>query len=145
MILTGRDVQLYIASGKLKIDPIAPEQFQQNGVDLILQAVDQPCGPTLSGFHLACTREVLTLPDDLMAFVCLRSTYARLGILLPSTVVDAGFSGNLTLEIFATRPVLAPYGERFAHLVFARLTGPAALYAGKYQGQWGITPALPDP
>ena len=140
MILTGRDVEWYIETRKLTIDPIVPEQFQQNGIDLILDDVEgRPI--ILNGFGLASTLETLTLPDDLMAFVELRSTWARRGLLMPPTVVDAGFTGNLTLEIFAAKPVPVPYGERFAHLIFARLTGPSTPYTGKYRGQRGITPA----
>lgn len=140
MILTGRDVEWYIQTGKLKIDPITPEQFQQNGVDLILEAVENHwLTETLGGFLLGCTRETIHMPDDLMAFVELRSTWARKGIMIPPTIVDAGFRGNLTLEILFCKPQLAPIGQRFAHVIFAKLTGPAIGYGGKYQGQSGIT------
>ncbi len=153
MILSGRDLAWYIETGKLKIDPVTPEQFQQNGVDLILadvRFVDQNLevgfGGGSAGFHkgnfyLGCTREVLELPDDLMAFVELRSTWARRGLMLPPTIVDAGFCGNLTLEIGAWSDMDVPIGERFAHLIFAKLTSPAVPYSGKYQNQRGITGA----
>lgn len=145
MILSGRDIQWYIETGKLMIDPITDVQFQQNGVDLILHEVDgHPPSFLPLTFYLAGTLEVLTMPDDLMAFVELRSTWARTGLILPPTIVDAGFHGNLTLEIFSARDVPVPYGLRFAHLIFAKLTGPSLPYAGKYQGQRGVTHALPD-
>lgn len=140
MILSGRDIRWYLETGELSIEPITEEQFQQNGVDLILEDLDgHPAEFEPLTFALAATREILTFPDDLMAFVELRSTWARSGLLLPPTIVDAGFSGNLTLEIFAARRLPVPYGERFAHLIFARLTGPSMPYRGKYQGQRGIT------
>lgn len=152
MILTGRDIQWYIETKKLVIDPVLPEQFQQNGIDLILDRATHP--PSGFGwapssfekgeFYLGATRERIEMPDDLMAFVQLRSTWARRGILLPPTVVDAGFKGNLTLEILAAAHLMAPYGQRFAHLIFARLSGPADPYRGKYQDQSGITNARPD-
>jgi dCTP deaminase len=137
MILSGRDLQWYIRRGALKIEPSTPEQFQQNGFDSVIENAEL-CGDK---FYLAGTREVFELPDDLMAFVGLRSTWARLGFSLPMTVVDAGFRGNLTLEIvnFGTQPV--PLGQRFAHLVFARLTGPSEPYRGKYDKQLGVTRA----
>lgn len=145
MILTGRDIQWYIETGKLVIDPVEPDQFQQNGVDLILEDIEGRPTQFWRGFYLGGTRETLKMPDDLMGFVCLRSTWARSGLLVPPTVVDAGFEGNLTLEILSAVDTLpVPYGQRFAHLILAKLSGPAEPYAGKYQGQRGITDARPD-
>ena len=141
MILSGRDIQWYIQTGKLKIDPVKPEQFQQNGVDLILNDIRNIRGP----FCLGCTREVFEIPDDLMAFVEIRSTWARRGFFLPPTIVDAGFRGNLTLEILRFDDnSIDPYQQRFAHLIFSKLTSPNNPYKGKYQGQTGITGALSD-
>jgi deoxycytidine triphosphate deaminase len=153
MILSGRDIQWYIEQKKLVITPIKPEQFRQNGVDLILKDVDLKDQLSYVGdtpklvkgnFYLGVTNEYFEFPDDLMAFVELRSTWARKGIMLPPTIVDAGFKGTLTLEIvsFITQPV--PIGERFAHLIFAKMTGPSIPYDGKYQGQRDITPAIRD-
>jgi|SRR5580698_10821979 dCTP deaminase len=154
MILSGRDIQWYIEQKKLVITPIKEEQFRQNGVDLILKQVSDPTYEIIeegittklvkSTFYLGVTNEYFEFPDDLMAFVELRSTWARKGIMLPPTIVDAGFKGTLTLEIvsFITQPV--PIGERFAHLIFAKMTGPSIPYDGKYQGQRDITPAIRD-
>jgi dCTP deaminase len=143
MILSGRDLQLYIDTGKLKIEPITPEQFQQNGVDLILKEVR--FGDVLQpnpNFYLGCTVETLALPDDLMAFVELRSSWARRGMFIPPTIVDAGFSGNLTLEILSFGvDVQEAVGQRFAHLIFAKTSGPCLPYRGKYQDQTGVTGA----
>jgi dCTP deaminase len=152
VILSGRDLRHLIDIGELRIDGVREEQFQQNGVDLILDDVRRPIDgerapkyfDTLE-FYLGSTREQLTMPNDLMAFVELRSTWARSGLLLPPTIVDAGFCGNLTLEIFAARGgIVVPYGQRFAHLIFARLTGPTTPYSGKYQYQTGVTAPIPD-
>lgn len=145
MILSGRDINWYVETGKLKIEPVRPDQFQQNGIDLILEDIKgTPENFEKGTFVLGTTREMLSLPDDLMAFVELRSSWARQGILIPPTIVDAGFRGNLTLEIVAFANVRVPYGERFAHLIFGRLTSPNAPYNGKYQNQKGITEAIPD-
>ena len=145
MILSGRDVKWYIDAGKLVIRPINDNQFQQNGVDLILEDIDtDPVALLLNTFYLGRTREYLEMPDDLMAFVELRSTWARAGIILPPTIVDAGFKGTLTLEIFNCTSKLSPVGERFAHLIFANMTGPSVPYSGKYQGQINITGPIKD-
>lgn len=155
MILSGRDVEWYVANGLLTFLPIlAPEQFQQNGVDLILDE-SSPRQLAHGCFCLGRTRELVTLPNDLMAFVQLRSTWARRGIMLPPTIVDAGFHGTLTLEIAAFGAkypddvrdyytVDLPVGQRFVHLIFAKLTNPTTPYRGKYQGQVEITGPIKD-
>jgi len=136
MILSGIDLKLYIDRGKLSVLPIRDEQFQQNGIDLILADVKHKTGP----FYLGCTVETFELPDDLMAFVQIRSSWAREGVFLPPTIVDAGFKGNLTLEILSYGCDLQKaIGERFAHLIFAKTSGPCSPYAGQYVGQTGIT------
>ena len=43
---------------------------------------------------LVCSMERLTLPNDVIAFANLRSSYARLGLLMPLGIVDPGFCGN---------------------------------------------------
>lgn len=141
MILSGRDLSLYIQTGKLKVSPIREDQFQQNGIDLLLESVERQDGTLEGCFWLGCTREILELPDDLMAFVEIRSTWARRGFFLPPTIVDAGFKGNLTLEILSMGgwdPRLA-ISKPFAHLIFAKTTGPCVPYDGVYSGQRGIT------
>lgn len=137
MILSGRDLQLYISTGRLSIEPARPEQFQQNGFDSVIERVEWK--NTL--FGLGHTREVFRLPDDLMAFVGVRSSWARRGFLVPPTIVDAGFQGDLTIEIARLGDADLTCGERFLHLIFARTTGPCVPYRGKYQGQRGITEA----
>ena len=125
-------VKLYIDAGKLEIAPISEDQFQQNGVDLVLRSMQHMKGP----FWLGCSKEHLKLPDDLMAFVELRSTWARRGFFLPPTIVDAGFEGDLTFEILSYgEEMTAPVNQRFAHLIFARTTGPCTpFFAARYDG-----------
>ena len=157
MILSGRDIKSYIDAHLLKFWPeLTPEQFQQNGVDMIL---GEQVGRLIHGgvdinhysifkrgeVYLLHTAERIRVPNDLMAFVEIRSTWARQGLIMPPTVVDAGFDGDLTLEVFCAGPgFLMPKGERFAHLIFAGLASPAEPYRGKYQGQIGVTPARED-
>lgn len=141
MILTGNNVKQYIVNGGLRFTPeLSEEQFQQNGVDLILADAKRK----LLGqgeFTLGVTRERVTMPNDLMAFVQLRSSWARKGIMIPPTVIDAGFDGEITLEIASFLTIDLPIGERFAHVIFCKLSTPADPYRGKYQGQTGIREA----
>jgi len=47
------------------------------------------------------------------------------------------------LEVASFGENVLPIGERFAHLIFAKLTSPSEPYRGKYQGQVEITGARP--
>jgi dCTP deaminase len=145
MILSGRDIQWAIERKRLIVRPVALHQFAQNGLDLVLHSVNSSDGILHKGeFYLGRTTEYFEFPDDIMAFVQLRSTYARKGILLPPTIVDAGFKGTLTLEIVSFQDQPVPVGERFAHLIFGEMSSQSVPYAGKYQHQIEITPAIPD-
>jgi len=90
---------------------------------------------------LLTTDEYIKLPNDVMAFVNLRSSFARLGLLIPPTIVDAGFEGQLTIELVGSSfPVKLKRGTRFLHLIFARTLTPVEYpYNSKYQGQKGVT------
>lgn len=91
--------------------------------------------------YLLSTQEYLELPNDLMGFCGLRSTFARLGFVNPLTIIDAGFKGTLTIEVFyaGNAPIKIPVGCRFLHVVFAKLTSQVDTpYKGYYQNQRGI-------
>ena len=96
--------------------------------------------------YLLTTTEYIKLPPNVMAFVNQRSSIARLGLFVPPTIVDAGFEGELTIELVGSEfPVALKKGTRFLHLIFAELKSPSTRpYRGKYQGQKGVRlPSLP--
>ena len=110
---------------------------------VILEVSDYIVIPPRS-FALLVTKEYVKLPDDLVGFCNLRSTLARLGLMIPPTIVDAGFEGQLVIEVYNTRDLfiyLRP-NTPFLHLVLARTEGKAT-YSGSYQRQIGVR--LPDP
>jgi len=90
---------------------------------------------------LLSTIEYLKMPNNLMGFVELRSTWARHGLLIPPTIIDAGFEGTITLEVFNAsmyKIKLRP-GLRFAHVIFAvTMSNVRNAYKGAYSGQRGI-------
>ncbi len=96
-------------------------------------------------FVLGQTFERVTLPDDLVARLEGKSSLGRLGLLIHSTAgfVDAGFEGNLTLELsnVANLPITIYHGMPIGQISFMRMDGPVerpygAREAGsKYQGQ----------
>ena len=90
---------------------------------------------------LMSTIEYIKMPDNLMGFVEQRSTWARHGLMLPPTIIDAGFEGNITLEVFnaSSHGILLRPGMRFAHVIFAAtLNRVSNDYKGKYLGQRGV-------
>ncbi len=169
MILGDRDLKYYIEKGKIVVEPFDPEIVRENGIDLriggqiarlrrtdrVLDTANPP--EDLSEFYvveegesfiiypgervLLTTLEYLKLPEDIMAFVELRSSFARTGLTMPPTIIDAGFEGNVTLEIHGSSfPVKVYRGQRFAHIIFARTLSPVENpYRGRYQGQRGVT------
>jgi len=168
MILSDRDLEEYIRSGRLVVEPLDWGIVRENGLDLRLGSevceilplkhvltigegdVSRyyRCGTFVDyvelkpyTHYLLHTVEYLRLPDDLMGFVELRSTFARLGFLMPPTIVDAGFRGQLTVEILTPPyPTRVRPGTRFLHVVFSRTLSPVTnTYKGKYQGQTGVT------
>ncbi|MGC8710554.1 MAG: dCTP deaminase [Candidatus Micrarchaeia archaeon] len=90
---------------------------------------------------LLSTIEYLKMPDNVIGFVELRSTWARHGLLMPPTIIDAGFEGTITLEVFNGSPSrikLVPK-VRFAHIIFAvTMNKVKNTYKGSYSGQKGI-------
>ncbi|WP_338599811.1 dCTP deaminase [Sulfolobus tengchongensis] len=166
MILSDRDLRYYLEKGWIKIDPLNGDTVRENGVDLRVgneiarfkktDRIFDPDNPDPSFFEiekgeefiispyehvLLTTEEYVELPNDIMAFVNLRSSFARLGLFIPPTIVDAGFKGQITIEVIGSEfPVKLKKGMRFIHLIFARTLTPVEYpYQGKYQGQKGVT------
>lgn len=96
-------------------------------------------------FVLGQTLERVTLPNDLVARLEGKSSLGRLGLLIHSTAgfVDAGFSGNLTLELsnVANLPITLYQGMPIGQLSFMRMDRAVDVPYGsdqngsKYQGQ----------
>ncbi|MCC6041741.1 MAG: dCTP deaminase [Desulfurococcaceae archaeon] len=175
MILSDWDIRVYLEKKLLIIDPLFDDTVRENGVDLrfgyrfcrfkgggvvidtrlmnLFDALDCMDVNRDEGFvvepyeHvLATTLEWVELPHDLVGLVNLRSTFARVGLYIPPTVIDAGFKGNVTIELIGgPNPVRVYPEQRFLHVVFLRTSSPVYRpYQGKYQGQVSVTPPKPD-
>ena len=96
------------------------------------------------GFVLACSYEKITLPTDITGLVKDKSSYARLGISVQNTVLEAGWQGIITLEISNHGPAgvyLLP-GRGIAQVLFFRSQrGCEVPYSGKYQGDTTVVPS----
>ncbi len=165
MILSDASLRELMEEDELVISPCTEEQIQPASVDLRLgesflkldenmmesmKLTDEPKYRELKSeeivipphsFLLASTREKISLPADLTAFVEGRSSIGRMGLFIQNAGwVDPGFKGRLTLELYnANRlPIKLLAGRRICQLVFARTDRPVdSLYEGKYQHQEG--------
>lgn len=87
---------------------------------------------------LAHTIEDFHMPDNVVGYVCDKSTYARVFVSAFNTLFDPGFKGNATLELvnLSDKPVYIKEGDPVCQFVFHWLDEPTELpYAGKYQNQ----------
>ena len=89
-----------------------------------------------SRFRLASAVERFDMPEDLVAIVHDKSSWARRGLSVFNTVIEPGFKGGLTLELVyhKWRPLRIPAGSGIAQVIFHQITEPAR-YNGKYQNQ----------
>ena len=91
---------------------------------------------------LMSTLEVVTVSEGWVGLICLRSTWARLGLISPPTLVDPGFQGNLTMELFNASEYSIAIRNGEAIWSMTRLLiqpGSEEMYQGRYQGQRGVT------
>ena len=172
MILSDFDLMNYINSKRLKIEPFSREIVRENGIDfrladeiayhkdmgsdfvmdpsnkeMIAKAYDVKKEQDTLVLRpreqvLLSTVEHVTLPDDLVGIVELRSTWARHGLSMPPTIIDAGFSGTVTLEVVNNAPYSIGIKKhtRFAHIIFIKTTSKveSSYSTGSYSGQVGI-------
>jgi dCTP deaminase len=98
-------------------------------------------------YALGVTHERITMPDDHLGIVIGKSTYARCGLILNTTPLEPGWTGQLVLELSnATDSPLIVYAhEGIGQLLMIALDErPAVTYgdrSGKYQDQRGIVTA----
>lgn len=87
--------------------------------------------------------EYVRVPEDVMTVCIGKSTYARCGIIVNVTPLEAGWEGQVTIEISNSTPLPAKvYAcEGILQVLFFRGERPAVTYAdrsGKYQGTRGV-------
>jgi dCTP deaminase len=79
------------------------------------------------------------MPIHKLGLAQLRSSWAMLGLIIPPTIIDPGFYGHLTIEVFNSAPmpiILRPGDVVFSIAIVNAEDVP--IYNGKYQGQIGI-------
>ncbi len=169
-MLSDGTLRELIEKGELVIEPLYEDAIRENGVDMRIgseiafpvvrgEVIDPTKDDPAKHFSvreipdegiiipgntsvLLVTEEHVKLPNYVAALCGLRSSIARWGFVAPPTLIDAGFEGQLTIEVMWTRPapVKLYRGIRFLHVVFFRTDRPVQRpYSGTYQGQRGVT------
>jgi dCTP deaminase len=122
------------------------QEIQFCGIDNVRRFVistDRNADGSMKSYHrqggnftIASTVEEFDMPCELMGIVHDKSTWARQGLSVFNTVIEPGWNGFLTLELFyrGNGNLTIPAGAGIAQVIFHRVSRPA-IYNGKYQGQ----------
>jgi dCTP deaminase len=152
MILSDKEIVEAVVRRQISIEPFNRKNLTPNGYDLSIEEIMIPKTgekirdgktkiPSMTHF-LVSTKEYVKLAG-VSGSLWIRTTFARKGIISSFGKADVGFEGNLTLSAFnAGDEIEIGIGERFAQIVFERITKPEMLYAqrsGNYMGQRGVT------
>lgn len=131
----------------LVIDPVSNHRGSQ--VELAFEFVQQDSIVIQPHeFVLAASQELFDMPNDVCAEVKDKSSLARLGLQVFNTIIEAGWRGRLTIEIYnnSANQIRLSKGMGIAQIVFHKLNCiPFTTYAdrqGKYQNQGLTGPAV---
>ena len=115
--------------------PIIPGESEQRTISKVVEA-GYYYTLEAGDFVLASSYEHLRLGSNLTGLVKDKSTYARLGVCVQNTVLEAGWYGRVTLEItnHGPRSVSLVVGAGIAQVIFLQSEGCLNPYSGKYQG-----------
>lgn len=96
-----------------------------------------------NGFVLGYTREYIKMPRDVTGIISNKSSYARAGISVTTSIIEPGWEGTVVLEIanLTPRPVRVYAHEGVAQFIFFRGERCTVSYAdrdGKYSRQYGL-------
>lgn len=89
-------------------------------------------------FQLCSSIEYFEMPNNVMAVVHDKSSWARRGLSVFNTVIEPGWRGYLTLELknFGLKDLYIRKGSPIAQVVFHKLDKECENpYSGKYQNQ----------
>jgi len=138
-VLSDAEIREHLRTGEIKLEPSDLSAcLNPSGYDL-------RCSRTVvlkqKQYELVATLETVELGLGVVAFLHIRSSLAREGVIGSFAVVDPGFRGQLTLNLHnvSDKEVTLKEGERIVQIVFHRLGSTAKTgYSGSYQNSKGI-------
>jgi dCTP deaminase len=96
-------------------------------------------------YALGVTVETFRMPRDVTGIAMGKSTYARAGLLVNTTPLEAGWTGRLVVELanLADLPLRVYVNEGIGQVIFLQSDENCSVSyedrGGKYQGQKGLT------
>lgn len=177
MVLSDREIREYIKKKKIAIKPLIQANIRPAAIDLTLHQnfrvfrnnehthidvkqkfdVTELVKAKSDGslvihpreFVLGSTKEIITLPPDLIGLLEGRSSLGRIGLIVHATAsfVQPGFSGYLTFEMsnISNLPIKLYAGMRVAQIAFLQMSSPVVMdyskTSNKYQDQEPPTPS----
>lgn len=128
-------------------EPVDPKRFKdaEYRATMFDEYVASNGKVTLPGgtYSLVQTMEEFCLPRWIKGRCVGKSTYARCGLIVNTTPMEPEWYGKLTVEVYASVPVVLYVGEGICQMEFERIHPCEISYAdkaGKYQGQQSVTP-----
>lgn len=138
-MLSDVEIREHLRTGEIKLEP------SDLSACLNPAGYDLRCSKTVvlkpKQYELVATLETVELGLRVVAFLHIRSSLAREGVIGSFAVVDPGFRGQLTLNLHnvSEKEVTLREGERIVQIVFHALGGAARKgYSGSYQNSKGI-------
>jgi dCTP deaminase len=133
----------------IRHDEIDPKRFEEDSlIEPPLKTADDGAQYYLLPPHhygLGVTVETFNMPRRVTGVALGKSTYARAGLLVNTTPLEAGWTGRLVVEIgnFANLPLRVYVNEGIGQILFFESDEDCAVSysdrGGKYQGQTGLT------
>jgi dCTP deaminase len=128
---------------------IDPKNFDENSlIEPPLQTTDDGSQYYLMPPHsyaLGVTVETFRMPRNVTAICMGKSTYARAGLIVNTTPLEAGWQGRLVIELgnLADLPLRVYVNEGIGQVIFFESDEDCSVSyedrGGKYQGQTGLT------
>ena len=137
-MLSDVEILEHLGTGEVKLEPFERSCLNPAGYDL-------RCSKTVvlkpKKYELVATLETVELGLRVAAFLHIRSSLAREGVVGSFAVVDPGFRGQLTLNFHnvSEKEVTLRERERIVQIVFHTLGSVARKgYSGSYQNSKGV-------
>lgn len=128
---------------------IDPKKFDENSlIEPTLRTAEDGSKYYLLPPHhygLGVTMETFKMPRNVTGIALGKSTYARAGLLVNTTPLEAGWTGRLVVELanLANLPLRVYVNEGIGQVLFLESDEDCAVSyedrGGKYQGQTGLT------
>ena len=137
-MLSDAEILAHLNNGEVKLEPFEPSCLNPAGYDLRCskKVILKP-----KHYELVATLETVELGLNVTAYLHIRSSLAREGVIGSFAVVDPGFRGQLTLNLHnvSGKEVILREGERIVQIVFHNLGSATKKgYNGSYQNSKGI-------